>query len=70
MKWNRYKIQWHQAFVGAMYCELGIDAFFRHTLMLVIIRAALTGKMSPENNMWLNALRGNLERENYGRGNK
>ena len=26
-----------------------------------------TGKMKPENNMWLNALRGNLERENYGR---
>lgn len=26
-----------------------------------------TGRMSPENNMWLNALRGNLERENYGR---
>lgn len=26
-----------------------------------------TGRMSPENNMWLNALRGNMERENYGR---
>ena len=112
------KIQWHQAFVGAMYCEKVYEKWcsgrvvqqYREnerkdrdiTVMLVKQRYPLslvrylesrgcviteklpgistvsgsqffniviftTRRMSSENNMWLNVLCRNMERENYGR---
>lgn len=43
----------------------GISSVFGSRFFNIVI--FITGRMSPENHMWLNALRGNMERENYGR---